>query len=211
MRAFRIAILSVCTVACSSAQKWEFGVAGGAGLLNHVSVSAPAGNATAGFAPGAVAGVFAGENLYHHLSGELRYEFMQSDLRLSANGQTAQFSGVAHAVHYDFVYHTGARDSRAQFFVALGGGIKDFVGTGAEQAFQPLSQYGYFTKTHAVKAMGTGGAGFTFALGGRFAIRAEVRDFVTGFPTAVLTPPQGVKYGSVLHEIVPLVSLIYRR
>jgi hypothetical protein len=211
MRLQILSVLLFCVPAISSAQKWEFGVDGGAGLLNHVTATATTGSATAGFAPGFVAGVFAGENLYKHLSGEIHYEYMQSDLRLSSGGQSPQFSGMAHAVHFDLVYRTGKKNSPVQFFAVVGGGIKDFVATGKEAAYQPLSQYGYFTKTSAVKPLLTGGAGVTFALGGKFQLRAEVRDYLTAFPTAVLTPPPGVKYGNPLNEIVPMVSLVYTR
>jgi hypothetical protein len=189
----------------------ELGAVGGAGLFNGVSASSTAGSATAGFAPGLVAGVFAGERFYrsNNFSGELRYEFMQSDLRLSAAGQSAQFSGVSHAIHYDFLYRANRKESRLQFFGALGGGVKVFSGTGAEAAYQPLSQFGYFTKTSMLKPMATAGAGVIFTLSPKLRLRGEVRDFITGFPASVLTPAPGVKFGGSLNEIVPMVSLVY--
>jgi len=210
MRITTLAVLLVLAPAASFAQ-WEFGADGGVGLLNHVAVSSPAGSATAGFAPGFSAGAFLGENLYTHFSGEIHYDYMQSTLRLSSAGQNADFSGSAHAVHYDMVYHTTRGESRVQFFAALGGGIKAFLGTGAQEAYQPLSQYGYFTQANSVKMMATGAAGLTFKLSPRLSLRVEVRDFATGFPTAVLTPPQGVKYGTMLNEVVPMVSIVYAK
>ena len=210
MRAITLAVLFVLAPAAGFAQ-WEFGADGGVGLLNHVAVSSPSGSATAGFAPGFTAGAFIGENLYTHFSGEIHYDYMQSGLRLTSGGQTADFSGGAHAVHYDMVYHTNHGESPVQFFAALGGGLKAFIGTGAQEAYQPLSQYGYFTKANAVKLMVTGGAGVTFKLSSSVSLRMEVRDFSTGFPTTVLTPPQGVKYGSMLNEVVPMVSIVYAK
>jgi hypothetical protein len=211
MRVIAFAALPILAATAAFAQQWEFGAVGGGSLLNHVSATSPAGDAKAGFAPGFAAGVFVRENMrrFAHLSGELRYEYMQSDLRLSAGSQTAQFSGAAHAIHYDVVYHTNRGESRMQFFGAVGGGVKDFVGTGTEEASQPLSQYGYFTKAQNLKPMITAGAGFTYALAPKLFLRAEVRDFITAFPTAVLTPPPGVKYGSLLNEIVPMVGIVY--
>jgi hypothetical protein len=178
------------------------------GLLNNVAVTGAPGAATAGFAPGLVAGAFLGENLYNHFSGEIRYEYMQSDLQLKSAGQTATFNGNSQAIHYDVVYHT-AGESPVRFFGAVGGGMKFFSGTEAEEAYQPLSQYGYFTKTQKAKPALTVAAGLTFKLGSKLHLRAEVRDFTSAFPTAVLTPPQGVKYGSLLNEVVPMVSLVY--
>ena len=205
------AALLILTPTAVFAQKWDFGADGGVGLLNNVAVTSPSGSATAGFAPGFTAGAFVGENLYNHFSGEIRYEYMQSDLRLSSGGQSAQFSGASHALHYDIVYHTNRGESPVQFFGAVGGGIKAFVGTGTEAAYQPLSQYGYFTKTQTIKMMLTASVGFTCKLSSKLSFRAEVRDFASGFPTSVLTPPQGVKYGNLLNEVVPMVSLVYQK
>src|SRR5271154_3810418 len=109
------AALLLLAPAAGFAQKWEFGADGGVGLLNDVAVTSPSGSATAGFAPGFTAGAFFGENLYPHFSGEIRYEYMQSNLRLASAGQTAEFSGGAHAVHYDMVYHTNRGESPVQF------------------------------------------------------------------------------------------------
>ena len=67
-------------------------------------------------------------------------------------------------MHYDVIFHTGSKESRAQLFGAVGGGVKIFLGTGAEEAYQPLSQYGYFTSTHAIKPMVSAGGGFTYRL-----------------------------------------------
>ena len=205
------AALLILAPTAAFAQKWEFGADGGVGFLNNVAVTSPSGNATAGFAPGFTAGAFLGENLYTHFSGEIRYEYMQSDLRLSSGGQTAQFSGASHAIHYDIVYHTSRGESPVQFFGAVGGGMKAFVGTGTEGAYQPLSQYGYFTKTQTAKMMLSASVGFTCRLSSKLSLRGEVRGFTSGFPTSVLTPPQGVKYGSLLNEVVPMLSLVYEK
>jgi hypothetical protein len=193
------------------AQQWEFGGMAGGGFLSNVSASGPAsiGNATAGFAPGAAFGVFLGNTYNNHFSGQIRYEYMQNDLRLSSGGQSAQFTGDAHAIHYDVVYHTNRSESPVQFFAALGGGVKIFRGTGAEEAYQALSQFGYFTKTQSIKPMVSVGGGFTYRLSQHVYLRAELRDFITPFPTQVLTPAPGVKFGSILQDVVPMVGVSY--
>jgi hypothetical protein len=182
---------------------------GGGSLLSDVSVSGPAGKATAGFAPGAAFGAFFGENLYTHFTGEVRYEYLQSDLRISSGGQTAQFDGMAHALHFDMVYHTNRKESRTQFFASVGGGVKVFRGTGAPQAYQALSQFGYLTQAQEVKPMVSVGGGLTYQLAPRIFLRAEIRDFITAFPTQLITPAPGVKFGSLLNDIVPLVGITY--
>jgi len=194
---------------CAFAQQWELGGIGGAGFLNSVNVSGAGGSATAGFAPGVVAGAFFGQNLNAHWSGEVRYEFFDSSLKLSGGGSSASFSGIAHAVHYDLIYHTNRKHSPVQFFAAIGGGMKIFDGTGAQEAYQPLMQYGYFTQTHQLKPMISVGGGFTYKMTERLYLRTEIRDFISPFPTSVIAPPPGVTYGSILQNIVPMVGMEY--
>jgi hypothetical protein len=194
---------------CAKAQQWEFGGAGGGAFLNNVAVTAPAGSATAGFKSGAVAGVFLGQNMNSHIGGEIRYEFFQSDLELKSGGNSATFSGQAHALHYDLLIHTSPKTSKVQLFGAVGGGMKLFRGTGTEAAHQPLYQYGYFTNTRQIMPLFTAGGGVRIGLSKRVFLRIEVIDFITGFPTQVLTPPAGVKYGGILQDIVPMVGLSY--
>jgi hypothetical protein len=209
MRSITVFASLILAASAALGQQWSFGALAGGGLLNNVSATSPAGSATAGFAPGFVAGLFAGENMYSHISGEFHYEYMQSDPRLSSGGQSAQFSGVSHSAHYDVAYHSNRGESAVQFFGSIGGGVKAFLGTGTQEAYQPLSQYGYFTNTTTVKPMGDVGGGVTIRLSAKLSLRAEVRDFVMPFPATVLTPPPGVKYGSLLNEIVPMVGIVY--
>jgi hypothetical protein len=53
------------------------------------------------------------------------------------------------------------------------------------------------------------GGGFTYRLSERLALRAEVRDFMSPFPTQVLTPAPGVKFGSFLNDVVPMIGIEY--
>jgi hypothetical protein len=209
MRSLILSVEFLSAASAAFAQQWEFGAEGGGSLLSNVSVSG-AGKATAGFAPGAAFGVFVGENLYSHLTGELHYEFLQSDPRISSAGQTTSpFSGVTHALHFDMVYHTNRKESRTQFFASVGGGVKVFEGTGAPQAYQALSQFGYLTKAQDVKPMVSVGGGLTYQLAPRIFLRAEIRDFISAFPTQVIAPAPGMKFGSLLNDIVPLVGITY--
>jgi hypothetical protein len=193
------------------AQQWEFGGSAGASFLPMLPVSSPAGSASAGFQPGFAAGVYAGQPLNPRISGEVHYTFLQSNLKLSSGGTTATFSGNSHAVYYDVLFHTNRKESRAQYFAAVGGGMKLFRGTGAEQAFQPLSQFAYFTKTSKVEPMATFGGGVIFKLAPHMSLRAEVRDYLTPFPKELITPAPGAKIGSWLNDIVPMVTVSYEK
>ncbi len=209
MKYLGLSILFLAASGAAFAQQWEFGGVGGGGFLSNVSASGPIGAATAGFQPGAAVGAFFGQNLFAHFTGEVHYEYMQNNLQLSSGSQTARFNGMAHAIHYDLLWHTNKKNSKVQFFVAAGGGMKIYQGTGTESAYQPLSQFGYFTKTRALKPMGTVGAGMTYQLTQRMYLRTEFRDFITPFPTEIITPPQNVKYGTLLHDFVPMVGIDY--
>lgn len=210
MRTIQLSVLLLAAAGTTCfAQQWEFGGGAGAGFVPGVGVTSSVGNATAGFQPGVSAGAFVGQNLYNHISGELHYAFLQSNLRLQGAGTEATFSGQAHVVHYDVVYHTNRKESRTQYYAAVGGGLKIFRGTGTEQAYQPLSQFGYFTKTQALKPMGTVAVGVRYALRPKVFLRTEIRDYITAFPTEIITPAPGAKYGSLLHDLVPMLTLSY--
>ena len=209
MRTIRFAILVLAAAGLCLAQQWELGAGAGAGFLPGVPVTSPFGAATTGFQSGAAFGAYLGQNLYPHLSGEVHYGFMQSNLRLQSGGSTATFSGVAHVVHYDLVLHTSRRGSRTQLFAAAGGGLKIFRGTGKEAAYQPLSQFGYFTRTQELKPMADFGGGVKFQLGPRVFLRTEFRDYLTVFPEEIIAPPDRVKFGKMLHDFVPMVGISY--
>jgi hypothetical protein len=49
--------------------------------------------------------------------------------------------------HYDLIFKTTRTKGKVQLFAAVGGGMKVFRATGREAAYQPLSQFGYFTRT----------------------------------------------------------------
>jgi hypothetical protein len=71
-------------------------------------------------------------------------------------------------------------------------------GIGRERDWRPVFQ-----------GIADGRGGFTVALGSNVQLRVKVRDFLTGFPNTMLTPPPRVKYGSLLNELVPMVSIVF--
>ncbi len=209
MKALTLSALLLAAAGTCAAQQWEFGAGAGAGFLNHVGVSGAPGSGNGGFQSGPAVTAYFGQNLYSHLSGELHYSFMQSNLNLSGGGASASFAGSAHALDYELIVHTNRRASRVQYFAAFGGGMKIFRGTGKEEAYQPLSQFGYFTKTQAIKPMAAVGGGIRFTLSPHVILRTEFRDYITPFPTEIITPAPGAKFGSLLHDIVPMVEISY--
>jgi hypothetical protein len=205
-------LLFVCTLALAAtahAQEWEIGGIGGAGFMNGLNVASAAASATTGFKSGAAFGAFAGSNLYPHLSGEIRYTYQMSDLKLSSGGTEVGFTGVSHAVHYDLLYHPANRHAKVQPFVAVGAGIKLYRGTGKEQAYQPLSNFAFLTPTQYLRPLLTAGGGLKYRLTEHVIFRAEVRDYITPFPNKVITPAPGAKISGWLQDFVPMCGLSF--
>jgi len=202
----RLMLLAATAATLSFAQQWEFGGVAGGGFLNTVNASNSFGTATAGFANGPAFGGYVAFNQYKHIGGEIRYAYLNTDLQLSSGGSSSTFNGQQHVLHYDVIFHTSG-NKKSQFFAAVGGGMKIFRGTGAEAAYQPLYQYGYFTKTQQLLPMGSVGGGVKIALSRKVYLRTEFRDYISAFPKQVIAPPPGTKYGSILHNFVPMVGL----
>ncbi len=205
----KLSILAIAGCAAGLAQVWEIGGAAGASLVRGLDANGPAGTATAGFQPGMALSAVVGQNLNHQLSGELRYTYLQSNLKLSSGGSEAVFGGMAHAVHYDFLWHFKKLHSVANPFVAAGAGIKVFQGTGKEAAYQPLNQFAYLTHTYQVEPLVSAGAGFSITLRPNLLLRAEFRDYATPFPSQVIAAAPGTHIHGWLHDIVPMIGISY--
>ncbi len=205
-----LVILVIATAAAALAQEWELGVLGGFGFPRNQTVSSPAGSGKAGFRPGAGAGVVGGHNMYERLGGEIRYAWRASDLKVSGAGQTANFNGESHYVHYDLLFHATDRDARWRPFVAGGGGIRVYRGTGVESAYQPAARFALLTKTQEVTALISVGGGVKIGLTDATYLRVEVRDYITPFPKQVVAPAPGAEIKGWLHELAPTIGFGFR-
>ena len=195
--------------AVCGAQQWEIGATGGAGFATPFSIKGSEGAASAGFRPGFALGAFAVNHLQPRLSGELRYTYLDSDLKLSAGGTKVTFPGMAHAIHYDLLVHPREREGEWQPFLAVGGGVKVYRGTGEETAYQPLSQYAFLTHTQQVEPLVSIGGGVQWKPRPRIRLRLEVRDYLTPFPKQIIAPAGTNQVSGWIHNFVPLVSLGY--
>ncbi len=203
------ALLLLATVCVGAAQQREIGILAGGGLSTGSGIQG-APSVTAGFSSGPAAGVLVGHDLYPRLSGEIRYLFEMGDARLRSGGTTAAFSGQAHVLHYDLVFHSRPRQDRLRPYVAAGGGVKVYRGTGAEAAYRPLMQYGYLTRANELKPMLSVGGGLKFRLAERLLCRIDLRDQLTRFPAKVITPAPGMAIHGWVHDLVPVVGLSWK-
>jgi hypothetical protein len=191
------------------AQKWEIGAgAGGSTYLSH-DVKNGSATAQAGIETNVAASVWLDENSQGHWGGEVRYDYERGDLKLKSGSTKATFGAESHAMHYDFLVQSGSRESRARVFVAGGGGVKVYRGTGAEPQFQPLDRFALLTKTTDLRALVSVGAGVKWQLSHALQLRVEVHDYMTPFPKEVITPSLNSSVSGWLHNLVPMGGISY--
>jgi hypothetical protein len=198
-------------VACGvHAQTWEVGVIGGTAFLRGIPIQGAPTGTSAGFQPGVVGGFLLSQDYYTHWSGEIRYLFEQRNLRVTSAGQAATLAGQAHVLYYDLVYNTRSREERVRPYVAVGGGMKLFRGTGAEEAYRPLMQYAYLTRTQELEPMLSLGGGVKWLVGERMVLHVECRDQITPFPRKLIAPAPGMALKGWLNDFVPTVGVSWR-
>jgi hypothetical protein len=189
------------------AQEFELGGAAGYGFNISRSVSRDGSTADAGFRRGLSFSAFGGHDMHRLLGGELRYTRRDNDLFVSSGGTRATLSGEAHMVHYDALVHAASARSRIRPFLAFGGGIKIFKGTGTEREFQPLEQFAVLTRTSELTPMVSVGGGVKFRVTRHAILRFDVRDYMTPFPSQVVLPAPGTSIGGWLHDVTPMIGI----
>ncbi len=190
------------------AQKWEFGGGVGGGFYTSHDVTAPGGSAAAKIQTNLAGSVWLG-NSKEHWGGELRYDYQMGDLQLNQGSTQAVFGARSQAVHYDLLWHFTGSETAVRPFVAAGGGVKIFQGTGTEVAYQPLSNFALLTKAQDLTGLLSVGAGLKMRLATHVALRLEVHDFLTPFPKQVITPAANAKVSGWMQDIVPMAGLAF--
>ena len=206
---------SICCIAaglaavCARAQEWEVGGAGGFGTYKNATVTNPTGSATAGFDNRFAVGGVVGQDLYEHLSGEIRYTYRDNDLLLSRGAQKVNMDGDTHSVHYDLLFHPTRKGSRVRPFAALGGGARVFRGTGKEYVDQPLGGLALLTKTSDLKALISIGGGVKVSISNHAIIRVDFRDYLSPFPMKLFVTSPGSRIHGWLQDFVPLAGVSF--
>jgi hypothetical protein len=200
-------VLAGSHVPAALAQNWELGGGAGFAVARSNTVSFRGATGEAGLRRGYLATAYGAHHTYRHLSGELRYTYRPGSPEIAAQGRQAQMAGETHAVQYDFLLHARSKDSGIRPYLAFGGGVKVFRGTGAESAFQPLSEFILLTRTRETLPLLSLGGGASVRLTPHAVFRIDFRDQVTPFPSKVLQPSPGAQLRGWLHDFVPVVSL----
>jgi hypothetical protein len=187
----------------------DAGFGGGGSFYLDRTFTASAGTAEVGFEPGFAASGWVGQNIGQVIGGELRYTFERNTMRLESGAEKYTFSGRSHAIYYDLLFHAAPTDAKVRPFVAVGGGVKGFQGTGAEVADQPGQEIVILTKTNDWKGLVVFGGGVKFAFSDRMQFRVEFYDFFSQAPDKVIAPGPGAESGGWLHNLVPSVGVSF--
>jgi len=215
MKAYRLlgvwAVLAGLTAVAPSAmaQKWEFGGGVGGSFYMSRDVTNGSASASAKMQTNVASGIWLGNNNSGHWGGEVRYDYQRGDLHLASGSSSATFGGESHALHYDILWHARPRGAKIRPFLAIGGGVKAYRGTGQEPLVQPLSQFALLTKGKDVRPMLSLGAGVKWQIAKSLQFRAEVHDYITPFPQEIIVPNVGSHVSGVLQNIVPLAAIAY--
>lgn len=188
----------------------EAGFGGGGSLYTEKTVTSPAGDAQTGLKPGFTVSGWVAQDLYRYVGGELRYSYQMNDLKLTGAGPEYTFGSRAHSIHYNFLVHTAPAGEKVRAFVAVGGGLKGYQGTGDEIPNQPAQDIVLLSKTSEWKGLVVFGGGLKYAVSDGVVIRVEVYDYFTQTPTAVLQPAPGAQLGGWIHNIVPSFGIGFR-
>ena len=200
----KLLLAAMCALACE-AQTWEAGVGVGYGAYRNVSIYAPAGKVMAGFRNRFVLTALLAEDLYEHVSGEVRYTYHDGDPFLQAGTLKANIQGQSHAFHYDLLIHARPREAKVRPYLAVGIGAKLYRVTGPAMPDQALGQIGRLASEDELKPLVTGGGGVRFRLLEHLALRVDFLDYITAFPKKVLQPaPLGTARG-IFHQFTPMI------
>jgi hypothetical protein len=192
------------------AQKWEVGFAAGGSFLTSETITNPAGNADATRDPGLALSAFLDNTIGSGLfAGELRYDHENGDLKLSSGGTNVKFGSQSNAIHYDFLYNFTSSEAAVRPFIAAGGGVKWYSGTGTEQVYQPLSNIAVFGDVRDMRPLVSVGAGVKFNVAKAMLLRLEVHDYLTPFPSTLVAPVTGSSVSGWLQDFVVSAGLSF--
>ncbi|HEY4365544.1 MAG TPA: outer membrane beta-barrel protein [Bryobacteraceae bacterium] len=210
MRLSTILVCALVAVVPSAwGQKWEFGGGVGGGFYASNDVTSAGATASAKIQTNLAGSAWVGSNGHGRLGGELRYDYQNGPLQLSQGSNQTTFSGVSHAIHYDFLFHFTDGESRIRPFVSAGAGIKVYRGTGTEVAFQPLSNFALLTKDQDLTGLLSVGAGLKFAIAPHVQLRLDVHDYITPFPKQIIAPASNAKVSGWMQDFVPMGGLAF--
>jgi hypothetical protein len=200
--------LLLCGAPCL-AQRYELGATIGYGIYRNGSIYAPDGKAQAGIRNRFATGAVFSEDLYEHVSGELRYLFHDGHPFLSSGSIKSDIQGQSHTFTYELLFHPKGRERRMRPFFAAGAGAKGYVIAGPAPFPQALPGIARLTTQDEWKPVVSLGGGVKFRLYKNLVIRGDFRDYLTTFPRQQILPaPNGTARG-IFQQFTPLFGVSY--
>jgi hypothetical protein len=191
------------------AQQWEVGGSLGYGWYRKFRVNGPGAEASAGIQNRFTAGVVVSEDLYEHISGDLRYTYQDGDPFIELGGRRANIQGQSHSFTYDTLFHVRNRDYRLRPFFAAGAGAKYFRSTGPEPSQQPAPAQASLVHANQWRLVVSVGAGVTYRFPNHIVVRADFRDYISPVPRRIFSPAPGATARGLMHQFTPMFGVGY--
>jgi hypothetical protein len=195
--------------ACLAQTNWHLGIVGGHAMYSGGTIFSPAGRAEVGVRDRFVIGVALSEDMYEHLSGELRYTYQDGDPFIEARGAQVNVQGQSHTINYDLLIHFRHRGHRVRPYVAAGAGAKLYRVSGPPPMVQPFPDIAVLTTRDNWTPVVSLGAGVKVRVHPRMVAGFDFRDFVSTFPTRLFVPAPFGSTRGYFHQFTPMVTLSY--
>lgn len=206
----RIAAVCFCTAAaCAAEGEWEAGAVAGYGFYRDATVFAPAGRARAGIRDRFAAGAVLAENMYEHLSGEVRYTYQDGDPFIAARGVRLNVQGQSHTFHYDVLVHLRGRRHMLRPYVSAGAGAKLYRVSGPPLMEQPLGDIAVLTTRDDWRPVVALGGGVKLRAHRRLVVSFDFRHFITPFPSRLIEPAPFATPRGLFQQFTPMVGMSY--
>jgi len=200
---------AVLAAGACSAQQYEVGGTIGYGWYRDGTIYGAGASAQAGIRNRFAAGFAIGEDLYEHISGEVRYLYQDGHPFLSSGGTKEDIQGQSHAFSYAMLFHVARRERRLRPFLELGAGAKGYIIAGPPPAPQLLANLGTLTTQDEWKFLVTAGGGLKYRLARRVLLRADFIDYMTAFPKRQIAPAGNNTARGIFQQFTPLFGVSY--
>jgi hypothetical protein len=191
------------------AQQWEIGGFIGYGWYRSGTIYGPGQSIEAGIRNRFTAGALVGEDLYQYISGEVRWVYQDGHPFLSGQGVKTDIQGSSDTFTYDVLFHVFPKEHRLRPFFAAGLGGKYYVTAGPEPNPQPIPSLASLVRENEWKFVGDVGGGVKYLVRPHFLIRADFRDYMTGFPRDQIVPAYGNTARGIFQQFTLMIGASY--
>lgn len=193
-----------------AAQPYMLGGSIGYGWYRDGTIFGAGSSAQAGIRNRFAAGAVFTDDLYEHISGEIRYLYQDGHPFLSSGSAKADMQGQSQAVTYQLLFHFKPRASRWRPFVSAGAGIKGYIVAGPAPVPQPAPNLASLVGTDEWKLVIAVGGGVEYRLVDHVILRFDFLDYMTQFPKKQLMPAANNTARGIFQQFTPMFGVGYR-